>query len=145
MTDVRIGPGKHRKLPRKYSENFLATIDARTGLWGRLMATYEEVIVDMGDVSRLTRGRKALAERFCFVLFFLQSLEKQIAELAEKDRKQALKLFGRYIHWTNNLMGLARSAGMLTKNGKPIMDLRSWAASEKLKEHKGQLRDKGDD
>lgn len=130
---------KHRQLPEKYKEGFLAKMDQRTELWGRLTAAYEEVLTDMGDPAKLTRARKALAERFCFAQFFLQGLEREIAEAADKDKKKALRLFAKWSMAVNTLVGLARSAGMLSKNGKPVMNLREYARSQRYHERKDSM------
>ena len=130
---------KHRQLPEKYHEGFLAKMDARTELWGRLTAAYEEVLTDMGDPSRLTRARKALAERLVFAQFFLQGLERQIAEVSPKNRKQALRLFSRWSQAVNTFVGLARSAGMLSKNAKPIANLRDYVRGQKTQERKDSM------
>ena len=130
---------KNKLVPVKYQEGFLRGLDKRTEIAGRLRGAYQAILSDIGNAKELTHARKTLCERFVFLEFMLGSIEAQVAKVADTKPKAALKLFGRWLMALNAAVGLARSAGLLSRNAKPITNLREYVRSNHSKERKDSL------
>jgi hypothetical protein len=130
---------KRKDLPVKYQEGFLRGMDRRTEIAGRLRGALDAILSDIGNPNELTHARKVLCERFVFLEYMLGNLEAQIAKVGEDNPKAALKMFGWWTVALNSAVGLARSAGLLSRNAKPVVNLREYVRSNRVRERKDSM------
>lgn len=128
-----------KNLPSKYKTGFLRDFDKRTELYQYLHAAFTEVTDDLGGADTLSHARRCLAERFVFLEFALQGIEKRIAEA--QTAEELMELFGRWTSGLNALTGLGRTIG-LDRRTKPVVNLRQYVkdAQRKERNHKESYR-----
>ena len=96
------------KLPRKYNAGFLADYDKRTQLYYNLSSSYNEVVSDLGGEERLSHIQKTLAQKFVFLEFQIEQLERRLVT----NPKKASKLLGKWIYAVQRLGSLSGRLGL---------------------------------
>ena len=120
---------KPMKLPAKYKAGFLREFDKRSAVFALLNNSYQEVMDDMGGQDSLSHVQVCMAEKFVFLEFVLQNIEKRIAE---KPKKSSV-LIGKWIQGLNSLQGLGKTIG-LKRQSKKIESLQSYVKGKSSKE-----------
>ena len=123
-----VEPVKHQKPPKKYETGFLQKLDGRTEAFAILNTSYKEIASDLGGVQNLSHIQECMIERFCFLEFFLKTLEAKIAS----SPKKSAKIISRWVQAQNCLIGLAKCVG-LERRVKTVTNLKDYVLSKKSK------------
>ena len=118
------------KLPRKFNAGFLGDYDRRTQLFFNLKNAYDEVCNDSGGEERLSHIQKVLSQKFIFLEFQIEQLEKKIIT----NPKKASKLLNRWLYSVRMLNSLGKRLGLQRK---------AKLVSSNLSEYVGKRRKNG--
>jgi hypothetical protein len=118
-------PKKFQKPPKRFEANFLLKMDGRTEIYQQLKNAYDEITADCGGAENLSHVMLALVERFVFLEFTLQQLEKRIAE----NPKNADEFISKWIQACNSIVGIGKTLG-IEKRAKKVKNIREYIESK---------------
>ena len=123
-----------KKLPNKYQEHWLGTLDCRTKLFFNTNETYQRIILDLGGFENISRIEQSLIERFVYVEFLIRKLE---SEGTNGDEQEFLET---YLKLSNSLNSISAKLGC-AKRSSGVSELSKIVNAQKEKEELQKILD----
>lgn len=111
--------------PEKFRGGFLQELDGRTAVATEMQARWDELTADLGGAEGLSYPKRAMAERFLWLEYWLRDQERALAEGRVEDFESA-----KWVQACNSLSGLAKTLG-LQRVAKSGPTLASYITAEK--------------
>lgn len=108
--------------PRRYTDEFLTTIDKRSSLSVLLRRRLGQLLDDMGGEENLSYAQRSLARRAIFMEALVQQNEERAANGVEIEPTQHASLI-------NSLIGLYSKVG-IERKVKDVVDLKEYIAAK---------------
>ena len=99
-----------KKLPNKYQEDWISSMDLRTKVFFNSNETYQRIIADLGGFDSVSRIELSLIERFVYTEQLIRGLEKKGCNGDEE------KFLEKYMKLSNSINSIAAKLGCARRN-----------------------------